>query len=470
MSSKKSKSKSEKLSKESSSKSKGKKSYNKNPWSTAKQITIDDILSFHDALEEYNEENKKEQQKLLGYEPVTQSEIMKKFGTKYYNLTIRNTDGKYVLLLGADIPYKTTSRVKQGDEDNETSALSFTTHILTSDKKKLKEMAKTEAEEFNKKQETKLTDEELEEKEKKILARLELEFKQWKVWKIIDAAFIELFSDPEVQQEIEWAPSGKQVIRGFIQYERKYKKDQDDKKYFGKMIPLDQPICRQRLHGHGGELYARIEEIIQGKDGKNKKMPVLVEDKRGKMKPLDYHSVQDWLRVGSIVTGVRRYAACQCGSGMLLHVTYSDIAVKRGARGDKQSAINENTLNGIEAYDGEFESTEDEIKKAQTSRKKSKDKDLLDELNENDSNSDDDPKSKKKGKSHRSESDSDSDDEPKKKNRKPSKKDESDSDSDDEPKKKNRKPSKKDESDSDDDGKRKGKKPSKKDDSDEESD
>jgi hypothetical protein len=432
------------------SKSGDKPNYKKSPWTSAKQVTVEEVLSYKTALDEHNADLKKDKKskekpaKLLGYETNDQTEGMKEHSVKYYDMTIRNTDGIYVRLLLSDTPYQTSSRVKPGKaEKGKLTALSFATMILATKENQLKEIAQTRVEEQIKKSGEKMEKEDQDKAVRKKLENLQIEYKQWKAWMIIDEAFKELFNDEDIREKIDWFPAKNQEIRGNIQYDRKYSKEaKDDPKYKGK----------------DGTLYTKICEVTNKFVAGGSRPPVMVANDHGVLEPLNYYSVQNWLRYNSVVIGVKRYVACQCNTGMLLHVTYAtELNVKRAAKSDKPPAVKDDDLMALNNYDGDFESTEDEIKSSKSN--KGNKKDLMDQLKEERSKGSD---SEDDSDNDESDTKSDSDSASKSSNNKKSSKkpgkipvksdsDDSDSDKDDEPVVKNKKSTKKSQSDNDSD-------------------
>ena len=366
-----------------------------NPYANAAKFTNDELLKITDEFRAKKNKKPLESFMSLDIENESKTEKMTKTGVRYLTIMITDLSGASRPLIRHTKPCITASRCKPGitDEGKRPSKFNFSTRINIpyelGDKHQLDE------EQYNEKYNPHVTDQEdpnftgmpefpkngitqewvdaminimaddivcskfpdiPDEEFNTMAARqaqlLKDEYTQWRVEMRLNNEFRRLISMKEFRSKIPnltWKPSESKIM-GNVQYEIAEKDNFDGDR------TLEKPLSYYniRIDTSDGGLWCRIYDVTTPNKTGVRVLARHQDPETGKMMVLTDRTLEEWLRPSSVIAGVVQYQACFHSKGASMHANFKELIVRRAARGDAKSAVDEDTENAMAWFGGKY--------------------------------------------------------------------------------------------------------------------
>lgn len=355
------------------------KSTRKNPWAGAKKFTNDELLEI---FAKHDESKSTTSWMSFDIKNENQNEKMKDKCVRYLTILVTDLEGKLRPLSRSTAACATKSKCKPGktDDGQISGKFSFSTRILIpqrigdpnpEDEKKLVDQAWIDA------KIDELADKVVSEKfpdipEDEFVTRatqqatlIRAEYKQWLVEQHIGEEFVKNCSNKEFRAAIKWAYKPKDhKIQSNVQYDRTPSEaNPEDMAQANEdgVIPLEQPMVYHgiQVNKNTGELWCKIyDKTTPVKGGKNK--IACMKNESGKLAPLSSHTLEAWLRPGSVCIGIESAQACIHGKGISLHCNFKELHVRRALKSEADSQLDDETTSQLDLFGGQFGHDDDE--------------------------------------------------------------------------------------------------------------
>lgn len=212
---------------------------------------------------------------------------------------------------------------------------------------------------------------------------LKQQYVGWRVDKAIAAEFERLLNDKRVREGINWTKRADQKIAANVQYTRNARDgDADDAAILERLtaaagreveqIPLEEWMVyyRIRISTTDGSLWCKIYDQTVKLPKGQRKLATMKNPETGMVEVLNHRTIEAWLRYGSAYTGFVKYQLCiSTVGGGRLHAAMSEMAARRGARGEGQSRIEEAAVNDLDDFGGNFGGEDEDPEPEQPQKK-----------------------------------------------------------------------------------------------------
>lgn len=195
---------------------------------------------------------------------------------------------------------------------------------------------------------------------------LKAEYMQWFIEKSLSEEFERLLNDQNYRTKtIVYAKGAKHVISGNVQFDRAPKEDDPEdmaKANESGVIPLENPMVyyKIRIDKTDGSLWCRIYDHTAPAKGGVRQLATLKDAKTKKPCLLNHKNLGDWLRPNSVFTGICKYSLCISQSGARLHASYSEMLVRRAAKSEASSQVDEENADSLALFGGQFSTGDDD--------------------------------------------------------------------------------------------------------------
>lgn len=226
-----------------------------------------------------------------------------------------------------------------------------------------------------------IPDDEFENEVKKQEMLIKNQYTQGIIELAISNEFERLLNTRQERDKIGYEKKASDVINGNVQVTREAKNDDNDREYYDKeqRVPLDEFMVYYKLgvDKKNGDLWCKIEQKLQGKP----KEPVMISRKEIdngkeiiKKHKVNFHTLEEWFRYGSVYTGICNYQMCITPKGPRLHATMKEMVIKRAAKSAFQGNIDKESVEALDSFGGNFaeDESEEELENNETNNTEQK--------------------------------------------------------------------------------------------------